>query len=104
MADWKQLQKQVYQNKLDHGFNVTDINLEFCHLYGEVGEAFTAWRRKLPDLGGELADVAFYLLGLSEILGYDLEVQVLKKMEINRRRKYEIVDGALRKVEDGNGD
>ena len=104
MADWQQQQKQGYQTNLDHGFNVTDINLEFCHLYGEVGEAFTAWRRKQPDLGGELADVAIYLLGLSEILGYDLEDQVLKKMEINRRRKYEIVDGALRKVEDGNGD
>lgn len=104
MEDWKQLQKQVYQNKVDHNFNVTDVNLEFCHLYGEVGEAFTAWRRKQPDLGGELADVAIYLLGLSEILGYDLEDEVVKKMEINRRRKYEMVDGVLRKVEDGNGD
>ena len=41
MTDWKQLQKEVYQNKLDHHFNVTDVNMEFCHLYGEVGEAYT---------------------------------------------------------------
>ena len=30
MANFKQLQKEVYQNKINHGFNVTDINLEFC--------------------------------------------------------------------------
>lgn len=101
MADWKELQKQVYQNKLDHSFNVSDVNLEFCYLYGEVGEAHAAWRKKKPDLGEELADVAIYLLGLSEILGYDLEEQVLRKMEINRARRYQVVDGVLRRIEDG---
>ena len=30
MIDLKQIQKDVYQNKLDKGFNVTDINKEFC--------------------------------------------------------------------------
>lgn len=100
-ADWKALQKAVYQNKLDHRFNVTDVNMEFCHLYGEVGEAYTAWRRNQPGLGSELADVAIYLLGLAEILG--LEDEVLKKMEINRHRKYATVDGVWRKVEDSDG-
>jgi len=100
MEDWKKLQKQVYQNKLDHKFNVTDVNMEFCHLYGEVGEAYVAWRKQLPDLGEELADIAIYLLGLAEILGIDLEEQVVKKMEINRGRRYELVDGVLRRQED----
>ena len=36
MIDLKQIQKDVYQNKLDKGFNVTDINKEFCLTYGEV--------------------------------------------------------------------
>ena len=30
MIDLKKLQKDVYQNKLDRGFNVTDINKEVC--------------------------------------------------------------------------
>ena len=30
MIDLKKLQKDVYQNKLDKGFNVTDINKEVC--------------------------------------------------------------------------
>ncbi len=88
-ADWKLLQKQVYQNKLDHHFNVTDVNLEFCYLYGEMAEAHHAWMDQKPDLGEELADIAIYLLGLAEILGVDLEDEVVRKMDINRRRRYE---------------
>lgn len=42
----KELQKKIYANKLAKGFNVTDIPLEFAHLYGEVAEAFEAWRKK----------------------------------------------------------
>ena len=51
MEDWKELQRQAYQNKVDHGFNVTDVPMEFCLLYGEVGEAYQAWSRQKPDLG-----------------------------------------------------
>jgi len=47
----RETQKAVYQNKLNKGFNVTDINKEFCLLYGEVGEAYEAWRKKKEDVG-----------------------------------------------------
>ena len=100
MEDWKKLQRQVYQNKVDHGFNVTDVPTEFCLLYGEVGEAYQAWKRKEPGLGEELADVAIYLLGLAEILQVDLGEGVLRKMEINRRRRYGMVDGVWTRWEE----
>ena len=29
MVDLKKLQKEIYQNKVDKGFNVTDVNKEF---------------------------------------------------------------------------
>ena len=35
--DLKKLQKEIYQNKVDKGFNTTDVNKELCLLYGEVG-------------------------------------------------------------------
>lgn len=35
-------QKAVYQNKVDKGFNIADVNKEFCLLYGEVAEAYDA--------------------------------------------------------------
>lgn len=99
MANLKKLQKDVYQNKLDKGFNVTDLNMEFCLLYGEVGEAVQAYYKKLPDLGEELADIAIYLLGISEILGIDLEDEILKKVEKNKKRVYKKIDGRYIKVE-----
>jgi len=95
----REMQKAVYQNKLDKKFNVTDVNMEFCLLYGEVGEAYEAWLKSKPDVGEELADVAIYLLGLSEILGVDLAGEIERKMEINRRRVYRNVDGVAIRVE-----
>lgn len=77
--DLKKLQKEIYQNKVDKGFNTTDVNKEFCLLYGEVGEAYDAYRKGKDDLGEELADIAIYLLGLSEILGKDLEEEIKKQ-------------------------
>ena len=95
MIDLKELQKQVYQNKVNKGFNVTDVHKEFCLLYGEVSEAFEAYRKKEDSVGEELADVAIYLLGLAEILGVDLGSEIKKKVKINEERTYEIVDGVV---------
>ena len=39
MVDLKKLQKEIYQNKVDKGFNVTDVNKEFSLNYGEIEEA-----------------------------------------------------------------
>ncbi|WP_122646871.1 MazG-like family protein [Enterococcus mediterraneensis] len=80
-------QKEIYQNKIDHHFNVTNVEKEFLLLYGEVAEAFDAYKKN-DNIGDELADVAIYLLGLSEILGIDLEAEIQRKMTINKKRKY----------------
>lgn len=88
MIDLKKFQKRVYKNKIKQGFNTTDIPIEFCYIYEELAEAYSAYRKKLPDLGEELADVAIYLLGLAEILKIDLEKEILAKMTKNEKRKY----------------
>lgn len=85
-------------NKIAKGFNTTDVNLEFGLTYGELAEAFEAYHKKLPDLGEELADVAIYLLGLAAILKIDLEEQILKKVEKNKKRKYKKINGVSVKV------
>lgn len=99
MIDFKQLQKDVYQNKVNHGFNVTDLNMEFCLAYGELGEAYMAWLKKKDDLGEELADVAIYLMGISEILGINLEDEIVHKIEKNKKRVYKKVNGVYIKKE-----
>jgi hypothetical protein len=52
------------------GFNTTDVPMEFGLLVEEVGEAFSAWRKGRPGLGGELADVAIFLLAVNEARAY----------------------------------
>lgn len=98
--EMKEMQKEIYQNKLNKGFNVTDVNMEFCLLYGEVAEAYDAWRKKKSNVGEELADIAIYLMGLSEILDVDLESEIEKKTAINTDRVYKIVDGVLTRTLD----
>ena len=96
----KEVKKEIWQNKINKGFNTTDVNKEFCLLYGEVGEAYDAWKKKKDDLGEELADIAIYLMGLSEMLGFDLEDQILNKVSKNNKRVYKNVDGVNIRVSD----
>ena len=83
-----EMQKEVWQNKINKGFNLTNIEKEFCYIYGELGEAYDAYLKKKEDLGEELADVGLYLLGLSEMLGFSLEEQMEKKLEKIKKRTY----------------
>ena len=77
-----------------------NINKEFCLLYGEIAEAYEAYRKKDEGLGSELADIAIYLLGISEILGIDLESEIERKIEINEKRQYKNVNGVNTRIED----
>ena len=86
MTDLKKLQKEIYQNKVNKGFNITDINKEFCLTYGEVAEAYEAWRKKKDDLGEELADVVFVVLCLANQTGIDLQAAFDKKMDLKSVR------------------
>lgn len=96
----RELQEAAYANKMAKGFNVTDVPLEFCYLYSEVGEAFEAYRKGLPTVGEELADVAIYLLGLAEILHIDLDTAIRAKMATNATRTYRTVDGLSVRVDE----
>ncbi|MEI3508301.1 MAG: MazG-like family protein [Bacilli bacterium] len=92
-VDLKQLQKEIWQNKVAKGFNTTDVNKEFCYLYGEVAEAYEAYRKKKDDLNEELADIAIYLFGISEMLGFDLQTEIMNKVSKNSKRVYKNIDG-----------
>lgn len=86
----KEIQKLAYDNKVKKGFNIDNIEMEFSYLYGEIAEAYEAYLRKKEDLGEELADVAIYLMGLSEILGIDLQKEIELKIEKNKNRVYKV--------------
>jgi len=96
----KKIQKDIWQNKLNKGFNTTDVNKEFCLLYGEVSEAYDAWKKKKDDLNEELADIAIYLMGLSEMLGFDLADEIEKKVSKNEKRVYKNINGVNVRISD----
>jgi NTP pyrophosphatase (non-canonical NTP hydrolase) len=88
MIDLKELQKKIMKNKLEKGFNTTDVALEFCHAYEELSEAFSKFNLGRDGVAEEFADVAIFLLGMSEILGFDLEKELIAKVGKNKKRKY----------------
>lgn len=96
----KQIQERIYQNKIDKGFNITDIPKEFCYLYSEVAEAFEAFRKGESNFGEELADIAIFLLGIAEIKKIDLGAEIIQKMDIIEKRKYREQNGFKIKCDD----
>lgn len=98
MLSTKALQARIYQNKVAQGFNVSNIEKEVCLLHGELAEFYEAYRKRLPTVGEELADVAIYLLGLAEILHVDIGKEIDRKMNINEHRKYAQIDGVNTRI------
>ncbi len=88
MVDLKELQKEVMRNKIEKGFNTTDVAIEFCRAHEELSEAFSKFNKNQDGTAEEFADVAIFLLGICEILGYDLEKELVEKIEKNKYRKY----------------
>lgn len=87
-VDLKKLQEEVMRNKVEKGFNTTDVALEFCRAHEELSEAFSKFNKNQDGVAEEFADVAVFLLGMCEILGYDLEKELVSKIEKNRIRQY----------------
>jgi NTP pyrophosphatase (non-canonical NTP hydrolase) len=87
MIDLKELQKEVWRNKIEKGFS-TDIATEFCRAYEELSEAFRKHNLGQPGVAEEFADVTIFILGMCEQMGFDLEKEVLRKIKVNKNRKY----------------
>lgn len=88
MVDLKELQKEVMRNKLEKGFNTTDTALEFCRAHEELSEAFSKFSKGQDGVAEEFADVMIFILGMCEKMGFDLEKELVRKIEINKNRKY----------------
>lgn len=87
MVDLKQLQKEIMDNRKEKGFP-NDVTYDFCRAYEELAEAFSKYDRNKPGVAEELADVMIFLLGISNNLNFDLEKELIRKVEINKKRKY----------------
>lgn len=89
MVDLKELQKEVMRNRVEKGFSdINDIALGFCRAHEELSEAFSKYNKGQSGVAEEFADVAIFILGMCESMGFDLEKELLRKIEINKNRKY----------------
>ncbi|MES3032274.1 MAG: MazG-like family protein [Patescibacteria group bacterium] len=86
-VDFKELQKEVMRNRREKGFG-NDIPSDFCRAYEELSEAFSKYNKNQSGVAEEFADVIIFLLGMSDTLGYDLEKELVDKIEKNKNRKY----------------
>lgn len=88
MIDLNELQKEIMRNKIEKGFNTTDVAMEFCRAHEELSEAYSKFSKNQDGVAEEFADVAIFILGMCEILGYDLEKELVEKIQKNKNRKY----------------
>ncbi|OGI60653.1 hypothetical protein A2641_01995 [Candidatus Nomurabacteria bacterium RIFCSPHIGHO2_01_FULL_37_25] len=88
MIDLKKLQKKIIANRKAKGFS-NDVVRDLCRTYEELSEAFSKYDRGEDGVAEEFADVIIFILGISYNLGFDLEKELIAKIEKNRKRKYQ---------------
>lgn len=90
LADYLNRQKRIFQNKLNHGFNVTNIYQEARYILEETAELMRAIEKNdRENMIEELADIVIFSYGCAEVarLG-DLDTKIFEKMDINEKREY----------------
>lgn len=88
LIDIKTIQQRIYQNKVDHQFNTSNVHDEFINIFKELTEAIEAYDNQLPSIGEELADIIIFTIGIASILDIDIEDELLQKLDINEQRIY----------------
>ena len=87
--DLQKTQKEIYQNKVERGFNVSDIGKEIILIIEEVGELSRSFRDKnKEEMVDAVGDIMIYCLGLCEILGVDSEKVIQKIVDNNKKRTH----------------
>ena len=83
-------QKRIFQNKVNHGFNTTNIYQEARYILEEVAELMRAVEKNdRENMLEELADIVIFSYGCAEVarLG-DLDTKIFDKMRLNEKRVY----------------
>ena len=98
MIDLSKLQKEIYQNKLNKGFNVVDVGKEIVLMTEELGELARAYKNsdKKPareinnkdEIIDTIGDLMVYCLGLCEMLGVNSKEVLERIVENNKKRTH----------------
>lgn len=90
ITDFNDRQKRIYNNKVNHNFNTTNLYQEARYIIEETGELLRAIEKNdSENLMEELADIVIFCYGLAEISGNgSLDAKIFEKMAINESRVY----------------
>jgi NTP pyrophosphatase (non-canonical NTP hydrolase) len=86
-----ELQKEIHKNAVLHGWwsEPRPIPELLCLIHSEVSESLEAYRiNDDAHMAEELADVVIRVMDMCEAYNIDLEKEVTKKHEINKKRSY----------------
>ena len=89
MTSIKQWQRRITEYAISHGFLWTkdDIDTMLLRIISECSEASEAARDgNLDNLAEELADIFIRLANTAEVMGIDLEKEIIEKHQINTHR------------------
>ena len=93
-----ELQKEIFQNKVKRGFNITDIGKEIILMTEELGELAKAYKNSnkksareinnKDEITDAIGDLMIYCLGLCEMLGVNSEEILKNIIENNKERTH----------------
>jgi len=90
IEDFRNRQNRIYQNKVNHGFNTTNVYQEARYILEEVAELMRAIEKNdTANLKEELADIVIFAYGCAEVAGVgNLDTEIFDKMALNEKRIY----------------
>jgi NTP pyrophosphatase (non-canonical NTP hydrolase) len=88
--DYKGRQQRIFDNKVNHGFNTTNVYQEARYILEEVAELMRAVEKEdKENIIEELADIVIFSYGCAAVAGVgDLDTKIFEKMKINENREY----------------
>ena len=98
MIDLRKVQQAIYRNKVQRGFNVSDVGKEIVLMVEELGELARAYKKsdKRPapgishkeEMADAIGDLMIYCLGLCEMLEVDSETLLQQIAARNETREH----------------